>query len=466
MSSIGVNPQKDHLRFVAGKGYQVQVWVPEDLRQQVAELAGKSKPVAQLTKYLDKTLPQPTRDASGKLVYPVAALRAAAPFDTQFMGWIEQARLGREVQVFDLRGDQREMVIGNYWHAGMTNRRMISLPISTPGLVRLSDGVYVIDHDSSPTTSPMIDVTPAKMLDLDQAIKDWKAVHAKNYGPWRNPEAEKKAADAKHRAAESLFVYMETRNFGAMMGKTARLQEWNDALEPGQAYYYGNDVKALFSALYQKNRFGENKANPGDKLFIPPKPKGDDRVPFLPEDAAKILMDARSQEPTVRWGEWCAAYCGFITSEMFEAKASEITVIDGVPVWDCRGRILKSIYRPRVEPLHSALLDEGLLDYAASRGDGMLFDDNPTRASTKLMAHIRSLNIVGRQYVHYSWRHDFCSQLDRHPDKVSTAMGNLLTGHATQTVKEKNYITKYIHEMKAIIELIGYPLVDKLAEAA
>lgn len=98
MSSIGVNPTKDHLRFVAGKSYQVQVWVPEDLRQQVAEFAGKIKPVAQLTKYVDKTLPPPTRDSAGKLVYPVATLRAAAPHDAQFMGWIEKARLGREVQ--------------------------------------------------------------------------------------------------------------------------------------------------------------------------------------------------------------------------------------------------------------------------------------------------------------------------------------------------------------------------------
>lgn len=456
MSSIGVNPTKDHLRFVPGKGYQVQVWVPHELREQVAILAEKSKPIAQLTKYLDKSLPPPTRDAGGKPVYPLAARRAAASTRSGFIDLIERARLGRSVQVFDMRNPNAG-IIGNYWHAGMAaGPHVMTLPVNTPGLVKLSDSVYIIDDDCAP---PMIDVTPKGVaLDLDQAIKDWKAVHEKKYGAWRNPEAEKKATDAKLRAAESLFAYVETRNFGAM--KTDLLQQWNDSLSAGQAYYYGNDVKALFSGLYQKNRFGEDRANPGDKLFIPPKPKGDDRLPFLPEDAARILMDARSQEPAVRWGQWCAAYTGFITSEMFEAKASEITEIDGVPVWDCRGRKLKSAYRPRVEPLHSALVEEGFVNYARSRGDGMLFDITSAQATNRLMEHIRGLDIEGRQWVHYSWRHDFTSQLDRFPDRVSVALGNLLTGHASPLVKEKHYIHKHIHEMADAVELIAYPLVD------
>jgi hypothetical protein len=461
MSSIGVNPTKDHLRFVPGKGYQVQVWVPDELREQVAILAEKPKPVAQLTKYLDKSLPPPTRDPNGKLVFPVAARRAAAPVDAQFLGWIEKARLGRTVQVFDMR-NPNACIIGNDWHRDMASHRMISLPIGTPGLVKLSDSVYLIDDDSAPP--PMIDVTPNVALDLDQAIKDWKAVHEKTYGAWRNPDAEKKATDAKLRAAESLFEFMETRDFGAM--KTDRLQHWNDSLSPGHAYYYGNDVKALLSALYKKNRFGEDRANPGDKLFIPPKPKGDDRLPFRSEDAARILMAARSEEPAIRWGQWCAAYTGFITSEMFDAKASEITEINGVPVWDCRGRKLKSAYRPRVEPLHSALVTEGFVNYARSRGDGMLFDITSAQATNRLMAHIRGLGIAGRQWVHYSWRHDFTSQLDRFPDKVSVALGNLLTGHASPLVKEKHYIHKHIHEMADAVELIAYPFVDKIAAAA
>ena len=122
------------------------------------------------------------------------------------------------------------------------------------------------------------------------------------------------------------------------------------------------------------------------------------------------------------------------------------------------GPKLKSAYRPRVEPLHPALIAEGFLDYAASRGDGMLFDLDPTKASAALNAHIRSLGIKDAQHVHYSWRHDFTSQLDRFPDRVSAALARVLTGHRSPDVHE-GYIHKHIHEMYDAVKLITYPLV-------
>jgi integrase len=152
------------------------------------------------------------------------------------------------------------------------------------------------------------------------------------------------------------------------------------------------------------------------------------------------------------------AYCGLIISEMIEARASEICQIDGVWVWDCRGRKLKSAYRPRVVPLHPALIAEGFVEYALSRGDRMLFDiTDPNTVSVKLVGHIRSLGIKGRQFVHYSWRHDFTSQLDRFPAKVSAATARILTGHAAPDTHERNYIHKLVHELHEAVKLIDYP---------
>jgi hypothetical protein len=143
---------------------------------------------------------------------------------------------------------------------------------------------------------------------------------------------------------------------------------------------------------------------------------------------------------------------------MFYAKATEIKQIDGVWVWDCRGRKLKSVFRERVIPLHPALIAQGFVAYAQSRGDGLLFDLNPDKASIALNRHIRGLGIEGAHQVHYSWRHDFTSQLDRFPAKVSPALARVLTGHAAPDVHEKNYIHKHMGEMVEAVELIAYPM--------
>ena len=300
-SIIGVNPDKEHLRFVPGKGYQVQITLPAELREAVAAVAGKPKAIAQLTEYIkDKALPPPGRDENGKPVYSPAVRRAAAPIDAKFIGWIEAARRSLIPPRVMIRMTDRIELPAYFmmrWHQEC--------------LAKL-DGpqVGMSDDDArealrSMRSRPMIDVTPATVaLSLDQAIKDWKTVHAKNYGAWRDEKQEKKATAAKERAAESLFAYAGTRDFGAI--KTVKLQGWVDSLDDGQGYYRGNDVKALFSALYQKNCFGEGVANPGEKLFIPAKPDGDIRLPLSPTDAARVLEDARRQEPAVRWGQWCA----------------------------------------------------------------------------------------------------------------------------------------------------------------
>jgi len=363
-------------------------------------------------------------------------------------------RANRPVPVLDMRGYSDAIISGfhpaPYTSGPFNQSRIQMMPISTPGLVEVGGGTYLLDDDPVPVLPVLAGLT------LDQALTDWKAVHAKSYGGWRDKTAEDKAEAAKRRAAASLFAYMGTCDLGVL--KTAKLQEWVDSLDAGQAYYYGNDVKALMSAMHKKNRFGEDRANPAEKLFIPAKPEGDDRLPLLPADAARVLVDARQREPLVRWGQWCAAHTGFITTELVLAEASEIKQIDGVWVWDCRGRKLKSAFRPRVVPLHPSLIAEGFVDYARARGDGMLFDlTDATKASAKLMAHLRGLKIEGRQYVHYSWRHDFTSQLDRFPDKISSALGRVLTGHAAPDVHEKNYIHKHIHEMHDAVKLISYP---------
>jgi hypothetical protein len=109
---------------------------------------------------------------------------------------------------------------------------------------------------------------PAVVITLDVAIADWKAVH----GPWGSPEAEKKATEAKERAAKSLFVAAGTNNMAAIDAPT--IQKWKDGLTGRAAYDYVMDVGKLYQCLEQARRFGKGMKNPTTGIERPRRSRG------------------------------------------------------------------------------------------------------------------------------------------------------------------------------------------------
>ena len=109
---------------------------------------------------------------------------------------------------------------------------------------------------------------PAVVITLDMAIADWKAAH----GPWGSPEAEKKATEAKERAAKSLFVVAGTNNMAAI--DTMAIQKWKDGLTGRTAYDYMMDVRKLYQCLEQARRFGKWMKNPTAAIERPRRSRG------------------------------------------------------------------------------------------------------------------------------------------------------------------------------------------------
>jgi hypothetical protein len=206
-------------------------------------------------------------------------------------------------------------------------------------------------------------------------------------------------------------------------------------LDQGTAYDHIVDLKALFAVA---KRAGLIDIDPSVELAAGTK-QDNPRAPFNDTEAKKILVAARTAEPIIRWGHWIGALSTFIPSEILEAPASEVYRMEegefaGQWVFDTRGRPGKTAFRPRITPLHPSLIDEGFLDYHATRKGKQLFDGNTTANTNKLNEFVHGLRI---EKTFYSWRHRNTHKLEK---LAGGALGRYIAGHAAKDVHEKFYL--------------------------
>lgn len=285
---------------------------------------------------------------------------------------------------------------------------------------------------------------------FDQALKDLKS-HDRHRQGWRDARAEKKFDASKIRAWESLSAFAndagitDYTNMAAIPRKTIQL--WSDSLDETTSvpHDYTADVIALYAALKRKNRITKDGEpySPAGTVPVPFRPPHSPRRPFPPADAKRILEDARLREPIIEWGHWLGADAGMIESEIVQLRAADIKQVNGIWVIDMEGRLLKTPYRQRVTPIHSAFRERFLV-FVGSR-KGLLFDETAEQAEHKLSKHIRGLGIKGRDQVFYSWRHDVLRQLERICGK-GTSRCDYLSGHAQQTIRGKHYTTRRLDD--------------------
>lgn len=106
---------------------------------------------------------------------------------------------------------------------------------------------------------------------------------------------------------------------------------------------------------------------------------GTERRDFTANERRRILTMAREQQPGVKWGVWLAAFTGARLEEIADCHTNDVECVDGI--WCIRIRkdnrtedqTLKTPGSVRTVPLHSALIEEGFLEYHASLPTGPLF---------------------------------------------------------------------------------------------
>jgi integrase len=187
--------------------------------------------------------------------------------------------------------------------------------------------------------------------------------------------------------------------------------------------------------------------NPASRVVIDVKSKPSESIRSFSEDeAAVVLKAARSErKAALRWVPWLCAYTGARVAEICQLRAEDVLQIDGV--WCLRitpeAGPLKTSSSERAIPIHSAVIDEGFLDFAREAGSGPLFpqlkpDKFGSRGGngTKIIGRwVRSLGIADlRISPSHSWRHRLKTLARRHG--LATDIVDAIVGHRRKTVAD------------------------------
>jgi integrase len=231
----------------------------------------------------------------------------------------------------------------------------------------------------------------------------------------------------------------------------ADIVAWKDALLGGGMKnitvrdVYLASTKAMFQFAVDQGLLAEN---PAKEVKVRVRKKVKEREKGFDGEEAKTILTATlrpfshliSEEMAAarRWLPWIGAYTGARINELTPLTAADFVKRDGIWVIRIRGANNKTRTYREV-PLHGHLMEQGLLDYAKSRGKQPLFydpgrsrgakDSNPhhKKVAERIGEWVRSLGIEGVAPNH-GWRHRFStvSRFVGMPEDVR----NIIQGHA------------------------------------
>ena len=197
--------------------------------------------------------------------------------------------------------------------------------------------------------------------------------------------AETKPAPSTLMTTRGIVTKLNRHIGGATVGSitTEQIVAWKDALlASGEVApkTVNATYLAMMSALFNWGVTNSIlKANPAKGVKVAAKAQaGTSMLPYSDDEVARLLTLARLEErPAYRWLPWLAAATGARIGELAQAWGANIETVHGVPVLHIRpapdAGTLKTESSERTVPLHPALITEGFLTFAASKGSGPLF---------------------------------------------------------------------------------------------
>lgn len=213
----------------------------------------------------------------------------------------------------------------------------------------------------------------------------------------------------------------------------------------------------------------------GVKLHTPKRRQAREKA-FRAHEISAILSLARRVEPDPRYprasasrrfGPFICAYSGARIQEVCWLRKEDIAFEGKIRVM--RFPMTKDGFA-RTVPLHDALIQEGLLDYWRSAGDGLIFAGDvpqkadatrpqPEQRAAEIAAWISS-NVALEDGVspNHSWRHTFITRAQGKAVGMSKEMASAITGHNRVKDAHDGYFAPPPHEMKAALD--QYPRYD------
>ena len=271
---------------------------------------------------------------------------------------------------------------------------------------------------------------------------------------WKQAKGTKKAPSTVRRYAPSLAslqTFWGPRDVSALT--QADIWEWALAREqqPGvtASTINKNDLVAISSVLGWAASFpGGNrlKTNPVNGVKLEVDRQTVTRKKYFEDGEIRaILTVARNAKPkkrypkasaSRRWAPWICAYTGARIQEVCWLSKSDIRKEDGI--WIIHFPMTKTNVARKV-PIHPALVDEGLLDFARAAPEGFLFvGDQPQKnGATRSQQEQRASELaewVQNQVKleegvspNHGWRHTFVTRAEE--ANISKRFSNAITGH-------------------------------------
>jgi site-specific recombinase XerD len=234
---------------------------------------------------------------------------------------------------------------------------------------------------------------------------------------------------------------------------TSELRRWrDDSVANGRNNNTWNGQLSMVGQVFlQATKDGLLSSNPADKSLRLRAMRNESPLPYDDAQATQILIASRLEtRASIRWAHWIMAFTGMRVAEVMQLSVADLRVDDGLHYFaiheDSPDKSVKTAERRNV-PMHSALIREGLLKYAASLPkDGALFPDK--RPDGFGLQGGRAYNVVGRWVrevvkltdprlaPNHSWRHRVEDEL--RGQEVPEDVRDAITGHARKTTG-RNY---------------------------
>lgn len=145
----------------------------------------------------------------------------------------------------------------------------------------------------------------------------------------------------------------------------------------------------------------------------------------------RLLMPTPPHDP-LSWVIWIMAFSGLRINEAAQLQREDIKEADGVPYFDIHagdGRLLKTASSQRVVPIHSKLIEAGILNYPFPPIAGYGPDLKPGRALSEKFTNWRRAQGINRPNVSaHSLRSTFAQAMD--VANVSITDAAILLGHS------------------------------------
>ncbi len=198
----------------------------------------------------------------------------------------------------------------------------------------------------------------------------------------------------------------------------------------------------------------ETSENPFAALVDDVSKAGEERESFAPEQSSAIVKTALDAKyPHQKWGTLIAFYTGARLNEVAQLDVADIRQVSGIWCVDINDngefKRLKNKASKRIVPLHSKLLEHGLLDYVQKAGNGRLF---PMLTYTVKAGYGRNLGrwfnesllpelgIKKVTLTYHSIRHTVATQLRNNAIETSTVKD--IIGHKHGDITIDTYASK------------------------